>query len=335
MEPVPQDLHAPEVRLIPIAGGKGGIGKSILTANLGIALAALGHETVVVDLDLGGSNLYSYLGLSNGLPGIGDFVQERKARFEDYIHPTRYERLRFLPGDGRTPFLANLSYSSKTRLATRLHAIRARYVLLDLGAGSAFNTLDFFSMAPHGLLITTRERPALMGMLVFMKNFILRMLDRALKDRPEAYAALQAFLRMPTGGQPMTIEMLRERLIPLDEEAARMVSAIAGRYRPRILLNEAAHPDDLVNKLTQANQAMRNVLSIGVDPFGVVFQDDAVSQSVDRGTPLLEAAPESVAAANIKIIAERITKLWDTELNDAHGRLLAHTRNFYDSLQPG
>jgi len=54
--------------IIPIAGGKGGIGKSVISANLAISLAQLGHKTVAIDLDLGGANLYLLLGLNNENP---------------------------------------------------------------------------------------------------------------------------------------------------------------------------------------------------------------------------------------------------------------------------
>jgi flagellar biosynthesis protein FlhG len=60
--------------IIPIASGKGGVGKSFLTANLAMALAAMGHRVIAVDLDLGGSNLHTFLGLANRYPGIGDFI---------------------------------------------------------------------------------------------------------------------------------------------------------------------------------------------------------------------------------------------------------------------
>lgn len=328
MQAGPDDPNARKATLIPVAGGKGGIGKSIITANLGIALAALGHETVVVDLDLGGSNLHSYLGLSNNLPGVGDFVHTRKGRFEDYVHPTRHAGLRFLPGDGHTPFLANLSYANKTRMAERLHDIPARYVLLDLGAGSSFNVLDFFSMAPNGLLITTRERPALLGMLAFMKNFILRMIERALKDRAEANCELRAYLSRPINGGPMTVASLCERLQPVDAEAASLVAGVAARYRPRIVLNEAMQADDLVHKLSKATEAMRRVLSVRADHFGVVFEDAAVPQAVEDGVPLMDAAPQSVAAVNIATLAERIVDHWDRTLDDSEQRLLNHTQTF-------
>ena len=47
--------------IIPIASGKGGVGKSFLAANLAIALAKLGKQVIVADLDFGGSNLHTCL----------------------------------------------------------------------------------------------------------------------------------------------------------------------------------------------------------------------------------------------------------------------------------
>lgn len=59
-----------------------------------------------------------------------------------------------------------------------------------------------------------------MGRLVFMKNFILRKIDRALRDRDEACAVLQPFLLKPASGGSKTIAMLRTQLLLLDEEVA-------------------------------------------------------------------------------------------------------------------
>jgi flagellar biosynthesis protein FlhG len=61
-------------KIIPIAGGKGGVGKTIITANLAIELAKNGKNVVVIDLDLGGSNLHTYLGMKNTKLGIGNFL---------------------------------------------------------------------------------------------------------------------------------------------------------------------------------------------------------------------------------------------------------------------
>ena len=62
--------------IIPIAGGKGGVGKSLIAANLAIVLARLGHKTIGIDLDLGAANLHSCIGLSGSTPpGLARFLR--------------------------------------------------------------------------------------------------------------------------------------------------------------------------------------------------------------------------------------------------------------------
>lgn len=60
-----------------IGGGKGGIGKSLLTGNIGISLAMLKKKVLLVDADLGGANLHTTLGI--GVPEITlyDFLSRR------------------------------------------------------------------------------------------------------------------------------------------------------------------------------------------------------------------------------------------------------------------
>ena len=63
--------------LLPVGGGKGGIGKSAVTANLGMVLARLDQNTVLLDADLGGSDLHNLLGLENDLPGLGEVLTQK------------------------------------------------------------------------------------------------------------------------------------------------------------------------------------------------------------------------------------------------------------------
>ena len=96
--------------IIPIASGKGGVGKSFITANLAIALAKLGKQVIVADLDFGASNLHTCLGIHNTNPGIGDFLRARYSKLEDLLVETENENLKFLAGDVRSPFLANMHH---------------------------------------------------------------------------------------------------------------------------------------------------------------------------------------------------------------------------------
>ena len=53
------------MKIIPIASGKGGVGKSLLAANLSVALAEAGKKVILTDLDLGASNLHIFLGTNH------------------------------------------------------------------------------------------------------------------------------------------------------------------------------------------------------------------------------------------------------------------------------
>jgi len=317
--------------IIPIAGGKGGTGKSITAANLSVALARRGHKVVAVDLDLGGSNLHSYLGLENTLTSIGDFLKDKNAELDDYLHTTPVANLRFLPGDGRTPFLANMGYTNKIKLIRRLHNIDADFVILDLGAGSTFNTLDHFSLAAHGLLVTTGDRTAMMGMLMFMKNFMFRIISRTLKEFPAGLETWNQILDR-SGEQPLSVEQMIEEIQSADAAAAQEIRRLVNFYRPRLILNAGTHPDELINKLDRASDAMKKMLSVEPEHFGFVFADPAVGESIEAGQPLLDYAPDSLAAKSFTAIAGRISAMWQDSIVDSRERLYRNTQNIFRTL---
>lgn len=64
------------MQIIPVAGGKGGVGKSLMAANLAIALSQSGKKTYLVDMDLGASNLHLILGEYGAKKGIRNFFNQ-------------------------------------------------------------------------------------------------------------------------------------------------------------------------------------------------------------------------------------------------------------------
>ena len=60
-----------------IGGGKGGVGKSLVSANVAICLALMGNKVVAVDLDLGGANLHTCLGLPIPQVTLSDYVSKK------------------------------------------------------------------------------------------------------------------------------------------------------------------------------------------------------------------------------------------------------------------
>jgi len=322
-----------EKTIIPIAGGKGGIGKSLLTANLAVSLAKMGHKTVVVDLDLGGSNLHTFLGLPGDQPGIGNFIHARKNQINDYVVSTPWKNLLFIPGDCSTPFTGNINHNKKRLLIKNLLSIQCRYLLLDLGAGSSYNTLDFFRMSDRGIVITTPEITAINNMLGFLNNFVFRSIERSLSNKPHTHSALKEIFHYKSGpGKNLSVESILKEIIAIDPDAATEIQKTCLRYRPRLILNMGRHPDDL-NKIENTFAATRKLLSLYTDPFGFVFDDPAVRESINHGMPLVEYDENCIASRSISHIAQRIVYVWDKTLDEPDQALLNHTRKFYEFIQ--
>ena len=191
MNETPANRETPTI--IPIAGGKGGVGKSLIAANLAIVLARLGHKTIGIDLDLGAANLHSCLGLSGGTPpGMARFLRSAdRAPLDSYLARTPHRNLHLLAGDEGNPFLAQLNVAQQRRLVQQIRALPAEYVILDLGAGSSFSTLDFFRIAHKGLLVTTPEITSLQNLMNFLKNLAFRVIEHALPQDRSVHHKLQ------------------------------------------------------------------------------------------------------------------------------------------------
>src|SRR2546430_16269842 len=99
-EPVSSEPGTGGRKIIAIGGGKGGVGKSLLAANLGIYLAQLGKRVILIDADLGGANLHTFVGVERPKVTLGDFFDKRVARIEDCVVDTAVKGLGLVSGEG-------------------------------------------------------------------------------------------------------------------------------------------------------------------------------------------------------------------------------------------
>ncbi|MDM8515905.1 P-loop NTPase [Desulfobacterales bacterium HSG16] len=318
--------------IIPIASGKGGVGKSVLAANLAIALARMGHTTTAVDLDLGGANLYSCLGIPNRFPGIGDFMKSGNIKFNDLIIDTKIPNLKFLPGDGKTPFMADISFEQRRLLLKKIKSIPSRYVILDLGAGTVFNTLNFYGLAYKGIIITSFETSSIMNFIMFLKNFMLRVIVNVAQTNKKALDIMLAAFNQPISAESLTVGSMIDKIAKIDPQLAEHARKMCSLYRPRIVFNMGDHPDEL-NVLKKLDATIKQGLSIDADYFGFIFFDEAVRMSARKRTVLMTSQPYSKAAAGIKTIAERVATKWDEKLNNSMAELVKDARGQYEAFK--
>src|SRR3989441_12309695 len=81
-----------------VGGGKGGAGKPLVAASLGIHLSQMGRRVILVDGDLGAPNLHTVLGLDPPALTLSDFVKRRFESIETVVSETGAPRLSLVSG---------------------------------------------------------------------------------------------------------------------------------------------------------------------------------------------------------------------------------------------
>ena len=140
----------------PIGGGKGGSGKSFLASSLGRLLAGLGKKTLLIDLDLGAANLHTMVDVPYPEKCFSDFIRKNIPSGR-HCSGNALPNLFLISGAHDTLDIANLPYDKKIKTLRAIAKLKYEYILLDLGAGTSFNTLDFFLTSRNGIFITTPE----------------------------------------------------------------------------------------------------------------------------------------------------------------------------------
>jgi flagellar biosynthesis protein FlhG len=287
-----------------MGGGKGGIGKSLITAALGWHLARLGKRVVLVDADLGGSNLHTCLGLTGPTLTLGDFVARRAERIEDVLSETGLEGLRLISGGGDFLGAANINYQQKLRLLNKIRSLAVDVVLIDLGAGTSFNTLDFFLASDLGLLMVVPEPTSVENGYRFIKSALFRRL-RALAVTDHARQLVDSALdpRNPAGIRtPLDLLAAVERDAPLQAESFRKEVAA---FRPRFVVNQVREAADVAVG-HQLVMACARHLGVRASYVGFVDYDDAVWRCVRQRRLFIAEAPGSPAAERVRQIARTL-----------------------------
>jgi flagellar biosynthesis protein FlhG len=143
-------------RVIVVASGKGGVGKSTLALNIALSLCNQGKKVILMDADLGLANIDIMLGL---LPkyNLHHMIQGKK-NLKDIIIAGP-EGLSIIPGGSGITELANLDENTLKRLLVELGKIDGEfdYMIIDTGAGISNNVISFLLSADDVIFVTTPE----------------------------------------------------------------------------------------------------------------------------------------------------------------------------------
>jgi flagellar biosynthesis protein FlhG len=154
--------------VLAVTSGKGGVGKTNISANLSICLAASGRKVVLIDADLGLGNLdvimninsrYNLAHVVSGLKSLSDIV---------HVGPAGVE---VVCGGSGLEELANLSRFQRKRLIDELDQLQnnSDLIIIDTGAGINTSVVSFCQASDHTLVVTTPEPTAMTDAYAMIK----------------------------------------------------------------------------------------------------------------------------------------------------------------------
>ncbi len=147
-------------RVITVTSGKGGVGKTTTTANLGVALAKLGQRVVVIDTDIGLRNLDVVMGLQNRIIyDIVDLVEGRARLRQALIHDRVEQELYLLPA-AQSRDKSAVSPADLIQVCTQLRG-ECDFVLIDSPAGIELGFRNAVAPADEFVLVTTPDYSAI------------------------------------------------------------------------------------------------------------------------------------------------------------------------------
>jgi flagellar biosynthesis protein FlhG len=215
------------LRVIAVASGKGGVGKTNLTANLAVALARRGLRVCVVDADLGLANLDVLLGLSPAA-SLRDVLQgERRLRDVMVEGPAG---IRIVPAASGFEELTTLTAADRQRLLDEIETLDDSMdaLLLDTAAGISPNVLYFAAAAADVLIVITPEPTSLTDAYALIKVLSARYGRReflvAVNMAAGSSDAEAAFARLSrVAGRFLSVRLEYQGYVPYDDAVPRAV----------------------------------------------------------------------------------------------------------------
>jgi flagellar biosynthesis protein FlhG len=292
-----------DTRIWAVGGGKGGTGKSFVSSSLGLHLASLERDVLLIDADLGGPNLHTLLGMRNGHPDLGDFLTNKVPTLEEAAVETPFRGLRIIRGTENILFIANLNHYKKLRLLRQIRQLGAQDIILDLGTGSAFNTLDFFLSANPGIVVATPEPTAIENSYLFLKSCIMRVL-KLYMDHYRIPDLHQKMLEQIEKNSQSLYGFFKS-LIETDRSYGTILYRALRNFRPCLIMNKARDERDVLLGRSVADVARRYLL-IDLHYLGAIPYDDRVHASLRSLEPFYAAHKDSAAAKSVREAAEEL-----------------------------
>lgn len=315
-------LERPPARIISVGGGKGGVGKTFISANLAAALARAGQRVVAVDVDLEGANLHTSLGVPTPQVSLADFVAQREDDLGKLVVGTPIAGLQMIAGTQANLAGAQPSHLRRVQLVRGLRRLDADYIIIDLGAGSHVSVLDYFLVGDDGLVVLQAEPTSVENAYTFLRAAFYRRLRLAMVGHGVRQLVTLAMDQRNERGIRTPIDLLKE-IETLDPVEGQRFVATMREFRPKLIVNEVHTAED-VKLGFSVSSVCKKYFGFEPEYIGYVNHDDMARRSVAARRPIVDLSENADASIYLERIARKLLAVRERDQQKAaptgHGR---------------
>jgi flagellar biosynthesis protein FlhG len=283
---------APAPRIVAVSGGKGGVGKSVVAANLALTLGRMGQRVVLVDADLGAANLHTMLGITRPTVGLAEFLDHGIESLEAARLPVSVPTVSLIPGTSR-PGSANINHGQKLRLLRAITRLDADCVVVDVGAGSSFNVIDLVTIADVKLFVVNANLPSLHNAYALLKASVHRVL-RKLSEEEAQQSHIDAALA--NDGHVKTVPQLLAAVRQVDAGLVDRVVDTLVRFGVGLVGNNLAS-DNEASVLGRMSTMIYDHLLIHAPVIGLIKRSPSLAGGLLAGSgTIVDRGDEAYAA---------------------------------------
>lgn len=279
---------------ISIAGGKGGIGKSSFTTNLGVVLSQQGKRVVLVDADIGAANLHTMVGVSYPKKTLADFFRSTDVELEDVLVDTPYPGLRLLSTASDILAIVSPNYKMNQRLFRAFQRLDTDVIVFDIAAGTHHRAIDFFALAPVGIVIVEPIPTALENAFLFTKNLLFRFLLRMFYHDVEMKRFIQSSLQPKEESKLLQFGELLEQIEGRAPDKIRQLREYfsADKFKMCIVGNCVRNPAQQ-QVFDRFAKIVKRYLGLSPRIVGYLPYEERMDIAITHRTPLVVKYPQS------------------------------------------
>ncbi len=287
---------------VVFTGGKGGVGKSFVAANLGVLMSRLGHEVVLVDALRWGYNLHTLIGMPRPERDVTSLEDGEVSNFADLLTDTPYDHLKLVCGLEEKSRLKN--EGAAPALFEDLNKLDCEYCLIDMGGYISFSLLDHVLASSMPVIVTVPEPTAMERTYEFLKSLYYRLLRNGEHELGFDGLVDKVMLESRKLGVK-TPKNLMETISFFEPKKGEMLSEYMKQMRLQLVLNQVrSNAENLWGN--GICSLCNNYFGLEMDYLGPVEYEGVVADSVRRRQPLHVLHPEAQAAKDIERIAHRM-----------------------------